>query len=75
MPIGLCSIPNENKKTSVRPFRGQGDAAVGQIASIMLLTGTQLRIACGHTTVESQLAGVFGSYSQLTQADDVFGYT
>ena len=36
MPVGFCSIPSENVKTenSCVAFRGQGDAAVRQIASM-----------------------------------------
>ena len=58
-------------------FRGQGDAAVRQIAS--------MNDSYGYTTVNcvwphysssiSQLAGVFVTNSQRTQADNAFVYT
>ena len=58
-------------------FRGQGDAAVRQIASMNDSYGYTIIVKCvwPHYSSISQLAGVFVTNSQLTQADDVFVYT
>ena len=59
-------------------FRGQGDAAVRQIASMNDSYGyTIVNCVWPQYNSISQLAGVrfFVTNSQLTQADDVFVYT
>ena len=54
-------------------FRGQGDAAVRQIASMIDSYGyTTVNGVWPHYSSISQLADVFVTKSQLTQADDVF---
>ena len=58
-------------------FRGQGDAAVRQIASMNDSYGyTIVNCVWPHYSSISQLAGVFlfVTNSQLTQADEVFFY-
>ena len=57
-------------------FGDQGDAADRQIASMNDSYGyTIVNCVWPHYSSISQLAGVFVTNSQLTQADDVFVYT
>ena len=60
MPVGFCSIPSENVKQPCVAFRGQGDAAVRQIASMNDSYGyTIVNCVWPHYSSISQLAGVF----------------
>ena len=57
-------------------FRGQGDVAVRQIASMNDSYGyTIVNCVWPHYSSISQPAGVFVTNSELTQAADVFVYT
>ena len=80
MPVGFCSIPSTKRKrenSRVWPF---------EVRVMLLLDRSQASVndSHGYTTVNfvwphyssvSQLAGVFVTNSQLTQADHVFVYT
>ena len=61
MTVGFCSIPSENVKTAVCGLRGQGDAAVRQIASTNDSYGYTI-VNCvwpHYYSSISELAGVF----------------
>ena len=69
----IFPIPSENVKTAVR---GLSRAGVRQIASMNDSYGlTIVNSLWPRYSSISQLAGVFVTNSQLTQADDVFVYT
>ena len=60
MPVGFCSIPSENVKQPCVAFRGQGNAAVRQIASMNdSYWYTIVNFVWPHYSSISQLAGVF----------------
>ena len=53
MPVGFCSIPSENVKDNSRvwPFELRVMLLLDRSRARRILTGTQLWIGCGHTTV------------------------
>ena len=64
MPVGFCSIPNENMKTS---FRVQGNAAVRQIASMNHSYGYSI-VNCVWPRYSS-ISQLAGNYCNMLAAD------